>query len=77
MPTALPRAGRLVMMGNPERIERIRSLVESLSADQAERDRLKKRADESLEQFHDAVRELVGGTRPPGERTTRAAPARS
>ena len=42
-----------------ERAERIRSLAESLSADEAERDRLKERADESLARLHRAVGELV------------------
>jgi hypothetical protein len=46
-------------MSNAERAERIRSLAESLSADEAERDRLKKRADESLARLHHAVREFV------------------
>lgn len=45
-------------MSNAERAERIRSLAESLSADEAERDRLKKRADESLARLHHAVREF-------------------
>jgi hypothetical protein len=42
-----------------EREERIRSLAESLSADDAERDRLKEQADESLARLHRAVGELV------------------
>jgi hypothetical protein len=46
-------------MSNAERAERIRSLAESLSADEVERDRLKKRADESLARLHHAVREFV------------------
>ena len=77
MPTALPRAGRLDLMRNLEREERIRSLVESLSADEVERDRLKKRADESLAQLHDAVRDLVENTGPQSACGKRAAPVRS
>ena len=52
-------ATNLVVMTYAERAERIRSLAESLSADDAERDRLKDRADESLARLHRAVRELV------------------
>ena len=46
-------------MSDVERAERIRFLAESLRADEAERDRLKKRADESLARLHHAVREFV------------------
>jgi hypothetical protein len=46
-------------MSFPEREERIRCLVESFAADQAERDRLKERADEALAQLHRAAGELV------------------
>lgn len=53
------RASRLFEMSNAERAEKIRSLAESFSADEAERDRLKKRADESLARLHHAVREFV------------------
>jgi hypothetical protein len=46
-------------MSVAEREERIRSLIESFPADQAERDRLKERADEALAQLHRAVCELL------------------
>jgi hypothetical protein len=46
-------------MINAERAERLRFLAASLSADEEERDRLKKRADESLARLHEAVREFV------------------
>ena len=46
-------------MTNSERAERLRSLAESLRADEMERDRLKQRADESLARLHEAVRAIV------------------
>jgi hypothetical protein len=46
-------------MTSTERAEKLRSLAESLSADEQERDRLKKRTDETLARLHDAVREFV------------------
>ena len=46
-------------MTSAERAERLRVLAASLSADEAERDRLKERADESIARLHEAVRELV------------------
>ena len=46
-------------MTNSERAERLRSLAESLRADEVERDRLKQRADESLARLHEAVRAIV------------------
>jgi hypothetical protein len=49
------------MMRDREQAERICALVASFSADRAERDRLKRQADESLDRLHRAVRELVGG----------------
>jgi hypothetical protein len=42
-----------------ERAERISALAASLRADEAERDRLKAKADESLARFHGAVREFA------------------
>jgi hypothetical protein len=51
------------MMGHSEQTERIRALVESLSADRAERERLKREADEAVSQFHRAVRELLAETK--------------
>lgn len=77
MPTLLARASRLFLMRNAERVERIRFLAESLSADEAERDRLKKRADESLARLHDAVRELAENTSRDSDARKRAVPARS
>jgi hypothetical protein len=77
MPTVLTRAGRLVVMRNAERVEKIRSLAESLSADEAERDLLKKRADESLARLHDAVRELAESTHGESDAVRRVVPARS
>lgn len=59
-------------MTNAERAERIRSLAESLSADEVERDRLKKRSDESLARLHHAVREFVQPTHPGSEVGERA-----
>jgi hypothetical protein len=44
-----------------KRAEQIRALAESLRADEPERDRLKRQADESLARLHDAVREFVEG----------------
>lgn len=41
-----------------ERAEQIRLLAASFGADEVERDRLKTRADESLDQFHRAVLEF-------------------
>jgi hypothetical protein len=41
-----------------ERAEQIRHLAASFGADQEERERLKTRADESLDQFHRAVLEF-------------------
>jgi chromosome condensin MukBEF MukE localization factor len=52
-------ASRLVVMTYAEREKRIRCLAESLTADDAERDRLKEQADESLARLHRAVGELV------------------
>jgi hypothetical protein len=51
-------------MPDSEREERIRSLVDSLSADDAERDRLKRQTDETLALLHRAVRELIASRRP-------------
>jgi hypothetical protein len=53
------KASRLFEMSYAERTERLRSLAESLSADEAERDRLKQRTDESLTRLHHAVREFM------------------
>jgi hypothetical protein len=47
-------------MTNAERAQQIRALAASLSADEKERDRLKARSDESLDRFHQAVREFAG-----------------
>jgi hypothetical protein len=77
MPTVPTRVGRLVVMRDAERVERIRSLAESLSADEAERDLLKRRADESLALLHDAVRELVESTHRESDAVRRVVPARS
>jgi hypothetical protein len=70
------RASRLFEMSNAERAERIRSMAESFRADEAERDRLKKRADESLARLHHAVREFVQTHefegRPPSSRPVRS-----
>jgi hypothetical protein len=52
-----------MMMPDSERAERIRSLVESFPADQAERKRLKQQADEALTRLHRAVREFVDESR--------------
>jgi hypothetical protein len=41
-----------------ERAEQIKHLAASFGADEEERDRLKTRADESLDQFHRAVLEF-------------------
>jgi hypothetical protein len=54
------------MMDHSKRAQRIRALAESLSDDEAARDRLKQKADESLARLHHAVRELVE-TRRPGD----------
>jgi hypothetical protein len=51
---------KMVMMNRREQAERIRALVESFSADRAERERLKREADEALARLHRAVRDLVG-----------------
>jgi hypothetical protein len=50
-------------MPDRERIERIRTLVESFHTDQAERERLKQEADASLARLQQAVREFVGEAR--------------
>jgi hypothetical protein len=50
-----------------ERAEQIRTLAASLSADEAERDRLKAKADESLARFHRAVREFAESRYEDGE----------
>jgi hypothetical protein len=42
---------------------RIRVLVESFSADRAERERLKREADEAVAQLHRAVREFLAESR--------------
>jgi predicted nucleic acid-binding Zn-ribbon protein len=46
------------MMRDPEQRERIRELLDSFAGDQAERERLKREADEAIERLHQAVREL-------------------
>jgi hypothetical protein len=48
----------VVMMERSEQTERIRALVESFESDRAERERLKQKADESLERLHRAVAEF-------------------
>jgi hypothetical protein len=48
-------------MSHAERAERIRNLVAALSADEAERDRLKGEADEALARLHEAARDFVTG----------------
>ncbi len=48
------------MVNRREQTERIRALVESFGADRAERERLKREADEALARLHRAVRDLVG-----------------
>jgi hypothetical protein len=59
-PTTGPTPSKVVvMMGCSEQAERIRALVASLSADRAERERLKREADEAVAQFHRAVQELL------------------
>ena len=58
-------ASKVVMMRDSERVERIRELLDSLADDQAERERLKREADEAIERLHQAVREL----RAAGERS--------
>jgi hypothetical protein len=51
---------KVVMMRDSEQVERIRELLDSLADDQAERERLKREADEALARFQVAVRELIG-----------------
>lgn len=57
-------ATKLDAMTDSQRAEQIRALADSLSADKAERERLKREADESLDQLHRAVRDFLGAERP-------------
>ena len=51
----------MAMMSHTEQAERIKALAASLRADEAERERLKKLADERLAELHRAAREFAGG----------------
>ena len=56
-------AGKVETMDRHEQRERARALVESFSADRAERERLKREADEAVAQFRRAVHEFVDENR--------------
>jgi hypothetical protein len=69
-----PRPGtNLTVMVHAEQAERIKDLAASLREDRAERERLKRLADERLAGFHRAVRDFVE-SRPTRERRAQARP---